>query len=594
MINVETRKKASFTARRFLRFLGLLIRNSKALLGVAIIGFFVVIALGAPLLTPFTSLGTDPLTRHAVGPKYCVPLWYRTIPIFGNPALSENIRMVEDGGLPRLTVEGGEWLFLTESDRISAWTDENVGFPFNVSITDYTSKKGSLAVKFSRGTGKLHNESKVSFVKEFYYPFGGAPITLSGNVALLAKGSTHGTGGSEYLDVPVNVRVFIALEGGKQWTLWPPPYTSDTMIRSALDALVGFDIINYTTGEVHTLQEAQVKVIEGEIFTTEEIVIGEPESGSERNSHWVISKPSWSTSASFISDCTLSRIAMGLEADEKSMKSIFGKTPGNYSFGVELTFIDVGDSDEAVETTIYIDDLNLDIYGNAYGLMGTDHEGNDLFAQLVHGTRISLVLGLSVSVMTVVLGLTVGLAAGYLGGVADQILMRFNDLMLCLPTLPLLIVLAAVLGTSIENLMILLVLLGWNGFARVVRSMALSIKTRPFVEAAKAVGAGSGHVILRHIIPNVMPLVYVSLATSVPGAITAEASLSWLGFFDPSRMSWGRMLYNISHIGGTAQVAVNPWWVILPGIFISLMAVAFILLGYALDEILNPRLRMRR
>jgi len=213
---------------------------------------------------------------------------------------------------------------------------------------------------------------------------------------------------------------------------------------------------------------------------------------------------------------------------------------------------------------------------------------------LIHGTRLSLYLGITVSVLTIALGLIVGLAAGYIGSFVDQALMRFNDLMLCLPTLPLLIVLAAVLGTTMENLMVILVLLGWNGFARVVRSLTLSLKERPFVEAAKAVGGGTGYTILKHILPNVMSVVYVSLATSVPGAVTAEASLSWLGFYDPTRMSWGRMLFNATVEGGTALAVANPFWIIVPGLMISLLAVSFILLGYALDEILNPRLRMRR
>ena len=589
---MEARKKFSFTAKRFLRFLGLMVRNGKALMGLSIIMFFVVLALFASFLTPFTSLGKDAETRQPPAPKYCVPSWYRTV--LQNPTLTDNLRVVEDPGLPKLKSEGGEWLLLTESDRISVNTDESVGFPFDVAITQYEIKDGSLAVQFNRAPGTIYNESKVSLVKEFNYPFGGVPNGFSGNLELLVEGSTHKIGEHEYLDVLVNVRFFIALEGGNQWTLWPPPLTDDVIGHSGLDALIGFNIINYTTGEIYTALEAYPKIFEGEIFTIENTVIAKPESGAEENANWVICKPSRSTGKSYIDNSVLTGYCMGLTLMEDPAGFIFEETPGNYSFGVELTFIDVGDSDKSVETTVHIDDINLNFYGNSYGILGTDHEGNDLFAQLIHGTRISLYLGLSVSIMTVVLGLSVGLAAGYLGGIPDQILMRFNDLMLCLPTLPLLIVLAAVLGTTIENLMLLLVLLGWNGFARVVRSMAISLKERPFVEAAKAVGAGSGHVILRHIIPNVMPIVYVSLATSVPGAITAEASLSWLGFFDATRMSWGRMLFNISHIGGTAQVAVNPWWVIVPGLFISMMAVAFILVGYALDEILNPRLRMRR
>jgi len=117
------------------------------------------------------------------------------------------------------------------------------------------------------------------------------------------------------------------------------------------------------------------------------------------------------------------------------------------------------------------------------------------------------------------------------------------------------------------------------------------LRERPFVEAAKAAGAGSGYIMFRHILPNIMALVYVNLATSVPGAVVAEASLSWLGFYDPRVMSWGRMLYEAQQ-----QLAswYAWWWVVPPGICIALLALSFILIGYAMDEILNPRLRERR
>ena len=188
------------------------------------------------------------------------------------------------------------------------------------------------------------------------------------------------------------------------------------------------------------------------------------------------------------------------------------------------------------------------------------------------------------------IGLLIGLVAGYIGGGVDELLMRITDLLLVLPGLPLLIVLIAVLGQSIWNVILLIAALGWMGFARQVRSMTLSLKERPFVEAVRAVGAGSLYIIRRHILPNVMSLVYVALALSVPSAILTEAALSWLGLFDPSVMSWGKILYYAQWNQGTTLL----WWVVPPGISIALVSLSFILLGYALDEILNPRLRVRR
>jgi len=563
-----------FRAKRFIGFLKILMRVKKGILGLLIIIGFGIVAFMAPALTPYSPLGEDVVTRQPVAYQFCVPVWFKMLPsqLIGNRKFSENFRAIDDPGFPKLVNASGEWLFTTEGSGVSAHLEPDVNYPNPVPIKDYVRKNGSIALTFTREKGILCTESNAYLFKKFDYPFDGSPVAFQGNVELLVNGTTHSVGKINYLDVPVKVRVFIGLDGGANWTLWPPPYSMDSITLGGLNALVGFTI-NYTTGEV---------------------MIRQPMNGRPENGYWIISRGSRASANSYIDEEELSRLAMGLRVDQNPIPLTFPKVPGKYVYGIELTFLDTDYPEKAVESTVYIDDLYIQTYGNSFGLMGTDHEGADLFAQLVYGTRISLYLGISVSIMTVVLGLSVGLAAGYFGRFVDEFLMRFNDFMLCLPTLPLLIVFAAVLGTTLENLMIIMILLGWNGFARVIRSQSLSLKERPFVEAAKAAGAGSGHIVVRHILPNVMAMVYVSLATSVPGAVTAEAALSWLGFFDPGRMSWGRMLYNISNLGGTAQVAVNPVWVLIPGLSISLLAVAFILLGYALDDVLNPKLRMRR
>jgi len=265
-------------------------------------------------------------------------------------------------------------------------------------------------------------------------------------------------------------------------------------------------------------------------------------------------------------------------------------TQGYYTYGLEIIFDDNTAERFGETVAVYIDDLNLRLYGNIYGVLGTDHQGRDLFAQLLYGARISLFVGLLAAVVSVVIGLFVGLVAGYLGKAMDELLMRLTDALLVLPSLPLLLVLIALLGPSIWNLITVIGVLGWMGFARTVRSQALSLKERPFVEAAKAVGAGRWHIIVKHILPNVMSLVYVSLALSVPTAILSEAALSWLGLFDPSVVSWGRMLHDAQEFYGVERW----WWVVPPGLSIALVSLSFILIGYALDEILNPKLRQRR
>jgi len=282
-------------------------------------------------------------------------------------------------------------------------------------------------------------------------------------------------------------------------------------------------------------------------------------------------------------------------------KIVFSE-PANYVYNISILFTDnkketIGEEFEAI---VYIDDLNVRLYGTAYGVLGTDQFGRDIFAQFLYGARISLLIGLIAAAVSVVIGLIVGVVAGYVGRSLDEVLMRFTDMLLVLPMLPLLIVLIAVpipifedifgQGTSMGKIIFVIGVLNWMPFARVVRSQTLTLKERPFIEAAKSVGAGRFHIIVTHILPNVMSLVYVTLALSVPTAITLEAAIGWLGLYDPKVISWGRMLYDAQINEGIERL----WWIIPPGISIALVSVSFILLGYALDEILNPKLRLRR
>src|SRR5437762_3267776 len=184
---------------------------------------------------------------------------------------------------------------------------------------------------------------------------------------------------------------------------------------------------------------------------------------------------------------------------------------------------------------------------------------------------------------------------GSLESQLDLALMRFTDMMLVIPGLPLLIVLVAVLGQRLINLIIIIGFLGWVGFARIVRSQVLSLKERPYVEAARASGAGSGRIMYKHIFPNIVSLTYVNLALAVPGAILTEAALAFLGLSDPSVPSWGNMFSDVQQSQALSSFHPSPWWwVIPPGIAIALISLSFVLVGYALDEIFNPKLRRRR
>ena len=231
----------------------------------------------------------------------------------------------------------------------------------------------------------------------------------------------------------------------------------------------------------------------------------------------------------------------------------------------------------------------------------------ELFCAIAYGARVSLVVGIAASVCSVGIGTLVGMVSGFIGGKVDEVLMRITDFIMMLPGLPLLIVLAAVLrggGSALGLGLIILVIaiLGWTGTARVVRSQVLSLKERPFVEAARAIGASDRYILFKHILPNVMPLVMTYMVLGVPGAILSEASLTFLGLgVDPTRnISWGVILYWAASVpiggggaGGALIYLTKPWVVVPPGLCITLLTLATILMGYAMDEILNPRLRRR-
>jgi peptide/nickel transport system permease protein len=268
------------------------------------------------------------------------------------------------------------------------------------------------------------------------------------------------------------------------------------------------------------------------------------------------------------------------------------KKPRKYSFDIIIVF--TGNATELGNPEILIDNVNVVLFGNAFGLFGTDQEGRDIFTQLIVGTRISFIIGIVSAMVSIGIGLIVGLIAGYVGRAMDEVLMRFTDMLLVIPTLPLLLVLVYVMGQTMFNIILVVGILGWMGFARIVRSATLSLKERPFIEAVKAAGGGRLYIIRKHIVPNVMPLIYITLAMSVPSAIVSEAALSWLGLAPMDVMSWGRILHEFERSGSIATGAFSYWyWTIPPGISIALLSIAFVLIGYALDEILNPKLRER-
>ena len=225
--------------------------------------------------------------------------------------------------------------------------------------------------------------------------------------------------------------------------------------------------------------------------------------------------------------------------------------------------------------------------------LGTDPLGRDVLSQLLFSTRSEFLLGITAALTTVVIATTVGAVSAYYGGIVDTFFMRLADLIIALPGISLLIVLNALFDLGLIQLGILFgVLGGFGGTAIVLKSQALSIKVKPYIEAARVAGGSQFHIILVHIIPNVLPLSLLFMMFTVTGAIFAEAVLSFFGLLD-IRMSWGIMI-STANAGGYLLGGTRFWWLIVPaGASITLLSGAFYLVGRGLDEVVNPRLRRR-
>jgi ABC-type dipeptide/oligopeptide/nickel transport system permease subunit len=228
---------------------------------------------------------------------------------------------------------------------------------------------------------------------------------------------------------------------------------------------------------------------------------------------------------------------------------------------------------------------------NVKNLLGTDELGRDILTRLIYGARVSLVIGVVATLISVLIGTLIGLFSGYLGGVTDDLSMRVTDFFIMMPGVSFLIVLATLLGPSMWNIILAISILGWTRTARIVRSSTLSLKTREFVEASKSFGAGPTHIVYRHILPNILPLIFATAVLGVPEAILSEAGIAFFGLGDPFMISWGTMLH---YAQVSAALVRGAWWYILPpGLCIALIAVSFALVARTLDQIINPKLRRR-
>jgi peptide/nickel transport system permease protein len=219
--------------------------------------------------------------------------------------------------------------------------------------------------------------------------------------------------------------------------------------------------------------------------------------------------------------------------------------------------------------------------------LGTDFYGRDVFGQLVLGARTALIVSLLSTLIMAVVGTNVGLAAGYFGGRIDALLMRITDLAFSVPFLPFAVILVALLSPSLWNIVLTISCLMWRTTARVIRSQVLGIRQQTFIKAAQVAGASHARIIYLHIFPNVLPMTLLYVAFGISYAVLSEASLSFLGFGDPNRMSWGQMLY---FAYTSASIRTAWWWTVPPGACITLFVLSVFLVGRQFERYVNPKL----
>jgi peptide/nickel transport system permease protein len=222
--------------------------------------------------------------------------------------------------------------------------------------------------------------------------------------------------------------------------------------------------------------------------------------------------------------------------------------------------------------------------------LGLDDGGIDMLSLVMWGMRISLVVGFAATFVSMVIGGSIGLVSGYFGGKTDTILMRITDYFLVIPDVPLMIVVAAIWGPSLFHIIIVIGILLWTGTARVIRAQVLSVRERAYVKRTRALGAGHFRIVARHVLPQVAPLLIANTVLTIAVAVFDETALSFLGLSDPSRISLGKLIANAFE---RAAISAGAWWAIVwPGVLVAIIILACSLLGGAVEDALNPRLRV--
>ncbi len=488
-----------------------------------------VLAVFAPLLTT-----NNPVFGYDVSSPYSVPEWATVFPRYHNLAVTS---YPVDANTFTGTSDLSPWAFT--GSKISVAAAPSVEPPGN--LTKYT---GSLMVN--------------------------------------ASATSPAPGAATNPTLPGGVPVF-AMSQSFKFTTKPP---TDFVVSAFVDPVVLKNVSSvYVNFEMQT-PTGNYSFSSVEAYALREEIQISPQTNSWKN----VTVPSGLLPLSGIP---------GFASSSDAAATVFSQ-PGTYTFTMQLQVVPTG---ATVQTQFYVTGVTFHILGRAYGLLGTDIYGRDLWSQFVWGSQVSLLIGILSAMGAVGIGTVTGLAAGYLGGGSDEVISRVTDFMLVLPFLPLVLILVSLLGQNpalYKNIywwvIALFVVLSWPSITRIIRGQVLTVKTRQYVEASRALGGGPGHIIRRHILPNVMGLVYSQTALNVAGFIILEAALDFLaiGIHPIGTITWGLTLTNaLSDALTNSAVDYAWWWFLPPGIAIAALSLSFVLVGFALDRIFNPRLRAR-
>jgi peptide/nickel transport system permease protein len=510
-------------------------KSKIGVIGLVVIAFFVILALFAPQLG---GPSTRPVYDVGVAADFSVPAWAVIFPQYRGYAVTGYVISPS--------------AFASTSD-LTTWT----------------------LTRASTGTATEGISAKVPVTKK------GVPV-YPGSLQVNATIVPAKNGSDVYLP---GGQVFFSLSRQFQWTAKAP---KEFLIAALVNPLKMQNVSEVYLNLIVSRAAGNVSLstVQSDEFVLDQEISLQP---SQVDSwHW-----------SNVSDALLSLSGLPGFSKVPPASLVFTST-GTYTFTLQVMGVPTGTNPSI---SMNIASMSFHEQGNAFGLLGTDNEGRDVWSQLVWGSQISLLIGVASGIGAVALGTLAGLAAGYLGGLSDEILSRVTDFFLVLPFLPLLIIIVLIISQNpalIQGeyfwIILVFVILSWPSIAKIIRSQVLSVKERQYVEASRAVGGGTGHILRKHILPNVMGLVYSQIALNVSGFILLEAALDFLAVsIRPiGTITWGSMLTSALNFAVSDSANGYVWWWFLPpGISIAALSLAFVLVGFALDSVFNPRLRAR-